>query len=120
MQHYQRRRKKCLTLVEELSLRSRNVVPLMKLFAEKSQRMDWLRQRIDHLGENHGSPMELRRMRSEYRHLILTSKRALPRFADVARILPGLTENSKPSSDNCRAAICDWWSRSLKNIATVA
>jgi len=72
MQHYQRRRKKCLTLVEELSLRSRKVVPLMKLLSEKSHRIDWLRHRIDQLQASNGSPMELRRMLSEYRHLILT------------------------------------------------
>ncbi len=72
MQHYQRRRKKCLTLVEELSLRSRKVVPMMKLLSEKSQRIDWLRRRIDQLQAEHGSPLELRRMRNEYRHLILS------------------------------------------------
>ena len=72
MLHYQRRRKKCLTLVEELSLRSRKVVPLMKLLSDKSQRIDWLRSRIDQLQENNGSPMELRRMHSEYRHLVLS------------------------------------------------
>ncbi len=69
---YQRRRMKCLTLVEELSLRSRRVVPMMKLLADKSQRIDWLKSRIDSLSESGTSPLELRRMKAEYRHLILT------------------------------------------------
>jgi RNA polymerase primary sigma factor len=68
---YQRRRQKCLTLVEELSLRSRRVVPMMKLLADKSQRIDWLRDRIEQLRSDGGSPLELRRMLSEYRHIIL-------------------------------------------------
>ncbi len=71
VKHYQRRRMKCLTLVEELSLRSRRVVPMMKLLADKSQRIDWLRSRLQQLREDNGSPMELRRVLSEYRHLIL-------------------------------------------------
>lgn len=71
VKHYQRRRLKCLTLVEELSLRSRRVVPMMKLLADKSQRIDWLRSRIQQLRAEDGSPMELRRVMSEYRHLIL-------------------------------------------------
>ncbi len=68
---YQRRRQKCLTLVEELSLRSRRVVPMMKLLADKSQRIDWLRLRIEQLRSDGGNPLELRRMLSEYRHIIL-------------------------------------------------
>ena len=72
MQSYQRRRMKCLTLVEELSLRSRRVVPMMKLLADKSNRIDWLKSRIDSLVESGNSPLELRRMKSEYRHLILS------------------------------------------------
>ncbi len=68
---YQRRRQKCLTLVEELSLRSRRVVPMMKLLSDKSNRIDWLRSRIEQLRNDGGNPLELRRMLSEYRHIIL-------------------------------------------------
>jgi RNA polymerase primary sigma factor len=69
--HYQRRRQKCLALVEELSLRSRRVVPMMKLLADKSQRIDWLRNRIQCLKQQGDVSLELRRMVREYRHLIL-------------------------------------------------
>jgi RNA polymerase primary sigma factor len=68
---YQRRRLKCLTLVEELSLRSRRVVPLMKLLADKSHRIDWLQNRIADLRAANDNSLELRRSISEYRHLVL-------------------------------------------------
>jgi len=44
-----RDRRKLLTLVEELSLRTRRVQPLVKQLSELSQRMDWLRTRIAEL-----------------------------------------------------------------------
>ncbi len=72
MQRYNRRRFKCLTLVEELSLRSRRVVPMMKFLEDKSRRLDWLQQRIANLQEQGNTGLELRRMQSEYRHLILS------------------------------------------------
>src|SRR5207237_1180930 len=41
-----RRRRKCLQLVEELSLRTRRVLPLMKQLEEFSERMDEIRARL--------------------------------------------------------------------------
>src|SRR5436309_7098932 len=49
-----RRRRKCLQLVEELSLRTRRVLPLMKQLEEFSERMDEIRARLEEIrkGEN--------------------------------------------------------------------
>jgi RNA polymerase primary sigma factor len=73
-QNYQRRRLKSLVLVEELSLRSRRVIPLMKQLEQFSQRMNYLKNRIDYLRENVGSGAELNRCVSELRHLIMTTQ----------------------------------------------
>ncbi len=73
-QNYQRRRLKSLVLVEELSLRSRRVIPLMKQLEQFSQRMNYLKNRIDYLRENMGSGNELNRCVSELRHLIMTTQ----------------------------------------------
>jgi RNA polymerase primary sigma factor len=71
---YQRRRLKSLILVEELSLRSRRVIPLMKQLEQFSQRMDYLQSRIGHLQETGISPTELKRCVAELRHLIMTTQ----------------------------------------------
>ena len=71
---YQRRRFKSLVLVEELSLRSRRVIPLMKQLEQFSQRMDYLQSRIGHLQETGISPTELKRCVAELRHLIMTTQ----------------------------------------------
>src|SRR5215510_10936379 len=42
-----RRRRKCLQLVEELSLRTRRILPLMKQLEEFSERMDEIQERLD-------------------------------------------------------------------------
>ena len=47
-----RRRRKALQLVEELSLRTRRVQPLVRQLREFSQRMDYLRRRIKHLAND--------------------------------------------------------------------
>jgi RNA polymerase primary sigma factor len=71
---YQRRRLKSLVLVEELSLRSRRVIPLMKQLEQFSQRMDYLHSRIGYLKETGGSTAELNRCTAELRHLIMTTQ----------------------------------------------
>jgi RNA polymerase primary sigma factor len=72
--NYQRRRLKSLVLVEELSLRSRRVIPLMKQLEQFSQRMDYLQNRISQLQESMSSPSELTRCTAELRHLIMTTQ----------------------------------------------
>ncbi|XZE35962.1 sigma-70 family RNA polymerase sigma factor [Pirellulaceae bacterium SH501] len=71
---YQRRRLKSLVLVEELSLRSRRVIPLMRQLEQYSQRMDFLQNRIQFLRSTGSNPMELSRFVSELRHLIMTTQ----------------------------------------------
>jgi RNA polymerase primary sigma factor len=72
MKEYQRRRLKNITLVEELSLRSRRVVPMMKFLEDKCHRMEWLKGRIEMLERTDGSRLEIKRFRDEYRQLVLT------------------------------------------------
>ncbi len=70
-----RRRGKCLTLVEELSLRTRRVQPMVKQLDEISRRMDFLRGRIKELAvELVTRPqvkMDLTHARRELRDLML-------------------------------------------------
>jgi len=72
--NYQRRRNKSLVLVEELSLRSRRVIPLMRQLEQFSQRMDYLSERIAELRQSGTQPLELQRCLSELRHLIMTTQ----------------------------------------------
>ncbi len=73
-QSYQRRRLKSLVLVEELSLRSRRVIPLMRQLEQYSERMDYLQSKIHELRTSGTQPMELERCRRELRHLIMTTQ----------------------------------------------
>ena len=65
-----RRRLKCLTLVEELSLRTRRVQPMVKHLDEFDRRMEYLRQRIAQLRPA-GRSQELTHARRELRDLML-------------------------------------------------
>ena len=71
---YQRRRNKSLVLVEELSLRSRRVIPLMRQLEQFSQRMDYLSERVADLREKGTHPLELERCLGELRQLIMTTQ----------------------------------------------
>jgi RNA polymerase primary sigma factor len=71
---YQRRRLKSLVLVEELSLRSRRVIPLMRQLEQYSQRMDYLQSRIAQLKQTGSNTLELNRNIAELRHLVLTTQ----------------------------------------------
>jgi RNA polymerase primary sigma factor len=71
---YQRRRLKSLVLVEELSLRSRRVIPLMRQLEQYSQRMDYLQSRIGQLKQTGANSLELNRNIAELRHLVLTTQ----------------------------------------------
>lgn len=72
--NYQRRRLKSLVLVEELSLRSRRVIPLMKQLEQFSTRMDYLQSRISFLQGSSSNYAELNRCIGELRHLIMTTQ----------------------------------------------
>ncbi len=69
-----RRRRKMLTLVEELSLRTRRVQTSVKQLQEMSRRMDFLRSRIKELRDNTGARSQLSLMRKELRDLMVTTQ----------------------------------------------
>ena len=73
-QRFLRRRRKCLELVEELSLRSRRVNPLLKQLEEISRRMNFIRQRLQELGHDAVSRDEAADLRQELRELMLVTK----------------------------------------------
>jgi RNA polymerase primary sigma factor len=69
-----RRRKKCLVLVEELSLRTRRVHPIMKELERFSARMEQVRNRLEMIGDDptfHGERAILRR---ELRDLMMKTQ----------------------------------------------
>ncbi|MEM7559102.1 MAG: sigma-70 family RNA polymerase sigma factor [Planctomycetota bacterium] len=71
---YQRIREKCVTLAEELSLRSRRVIPNMKQLEEMADRMEALKVRIDILSQNPMQAGECERLQREYRKLIVQTE----------------------------------------------
>lgn len=69
-----RNRRKCLQLVEELSLRSRRVVPLLKQLEDISRRMNFIRERLDALGVDAVSRDEAADLKQELRELMLVTQ----------------------------------------------
>ncbi|QDU93944.1 RNA polymerase sigma factor RpoD [Lignipirellula cremea] len=65
-----RRRRKCLALVEELSLRTRRVQPLIKQVEDLSRRMQQLRSRLKEIGDNAVFAVERTHLRRELRDLM--------------------------------------------------
>src|SRR5580704_4745759 len=64
-------RRKALTLVEELSLRTRRVQPLVRQFQEMSERMDRIRERLAGLEFRPAAKDERSNLRRELRDLML-------------------------------------------------
>lgn len=69
-----RRRRKCLSLVEELSLRTRRVQPQMKQLEVHSRRMDWVRSRLDSIKHDPRFREETTNLRRELRDLLLITQ----------------------------------------------
>jgi RNA polymerase primary sigma factor len=69
-----RNRRKCLQMVEELSLRSRRVTPLLKQLEEISRRMNFIRGRLAELGNDAVSRDEAADLRQEQRELMLVTQ----------------------------------------------
>ena len=67
-------RRKCLELVEELSLRSRRVTPLLTHLEEISKRMNFIRARLAELGHDAVSRDEAADLRQEQRELMLVTQ----------------------------------------------
>jgi len=70
---FRRDRAKSLTLVEELSLRTRRVQPLLKILRGMSARMDRLQQELRLLDHGHGSRDDRADLRKELRDLMLST-----------------------------------------------
>src|SRR6056297_1276131 len=69
-----RRRRKALQLVEELSLRSRRVTPLLGQLEKISKRMNFLRKQLSELGTDAMSRDEASDCRQELRELMLVTQ----------------------------------------------
>ena len=67
-------RRKCLELVEELSLRSRRVTPLLKQLEGISERMNFIRTRLAELGNDAISRDEAADLRQELRELMVVTQ----------------------------------------------
>jgi RNA polymerase primary sigma factor len=68
---YVRRRQKCLVLVEELSLRSRRIQPLMRQLEHYAERMETIQRRLKAIADQSFSAVEREKLTREYRQLIL-------------------------------------------------
>jgi RNA polymerase primary sigma factor len=66
-----RRRRKCLQLVEELSLRTRRVLPLLKQLEELSERMDEVQARLAAIRHDPCRRLERANLRRELKELML-------------------------------------------------
>jgi len=72
-QRFLRGRAKALTLVEELSLRTRRLHPLMRKLEDASQRMDELRRRLTGRQSARLMPLARRELQAELRDLMRTT-----------------------------------------------
>ena len=118
---YIRRREKMLVLVEELSLRTRRVQPLIRQLEEMSHRMDELKRQLAELRRT-GAPGRQDRLgppraaRADAPHAGKPGQPPPPQPA-ASRPVPA---SSKTSSASSPAATCGWWSRSPRSTATAA
>ena len=69
-----RRRRKCLQLVEELSLRTRRVQPLMRELAEHLERMDAIRARLQIIRRDPLARQERANLRRELHNLLMMTQ----------------------------------------------
>ena len=69
-----RNRRKCLELVEELSLRSRRVIPLLAQLEKISGRMNFIRARLAELGDDAVSRDEAADLSQELRELMIVTQ----------------------------------------------
>ena len=68
---YLRRREKMLVLVEELSLRTRRLQPLIRKIEEMSRKMEALRKQLRDLRQEGGAESHIASVRSELRQLMM-------------------------------------------------
>lgn len=105
-----RRKGRCLQLVEELSLRTKRVQPLIKQLEEMSRRMDWIQMRIKALRGNPAFARQLTELRRELYQLCmqtLESPKSLRERVSTARRQSKEFEDAKRclSSGNLRLVV---------------
>ncbi|MFV1964897.1 MAG: sigma-70 family RNA polymerase sigma factor [Pirellulaceae bacterium] len=105
-----RRRRKCLQLVEELSLRTRRVRPLMKQMEEFCRRTHQIRTRLDQIGSDPLAKDERANLKRELRDLMMItqeSPRGLSKRCDAVQRQFTEYENVKRqlSSGNLRLVV---------------
>ncbi len=86
---YLRRREKMLVLVEELSLRTRRVQPLIRQLEEMSQRMDKLKNQLKELKETGAPSDKIAAVASELRALMLNTLESPRSLRERCRLLRG-------------------------------
>ena len=99
-----RRRAKLVFLMEELSLRSRRVSPLLKELQKFSQRLTAIEQRLSELGQGTEDAAERNNLRQIRRQLILQTRespRGLRNRCERCRKLYEEFENSKRHLSSC-------------------
>ena len=101
---FRRTRAKSLTLVEELSLRTRRVQPLMKLLRGMSSRMDRLQQDLRVIAHGEGSRDDRADMRKELRDLMLSTMESPRSLRKRVGMLDKLQEEYEVAKRNLSAA----------------
>lgn len=101
---FRRRRTKVLQLVEELSLRTRRVQPMVKLLQGMSNRMDRLQQQLREMREGSMSIDDRADMRKELRDLMLSTLESPRSLRTRVDILSRLQDEYELSKRNLSAA----------------
>ena len=109
--HYMRRRRKMLTLVEELSLRSRRVQPLMEQLTTLSQRMDRLQKQLRELRVLAAPASRIDPVRHELKVLMMQTLETPSSLRKRCRLLGGQLKELERvkrdlSSGNLRLVVC--------------
>ncbi|MFT5299611.1 MAG: RNA polymerase primary sigma factor [Mariniblastus sp.] len=99
-----RRRAKLVILVEELSLRSRRISPVIKELRKFSDRMNLIRQQLAATGEDAPTEVERKRLRSELARLVIQCQESPngleKRVGDCERFFSEF-ENAKRHLSSC-------------------
>ncbi|MFM8633258.1 MAG: sigma-70 family RNA polymerase sigma factor [Planctomycetia bacterium] len=103
-QRFRRTRAKALTLVEELSLRTRRVQPLMKLLRGMSARMDAIQQSLRAMKEGRASCDDRADMRKELRDLMLATLESPRSLRTRVGMLEKLRDEYEVAKRNLSAA----------------
>jgi RNA polymerase primary sigma factor len=103
-QRFRRARAKALTLVEELSLRTRRVQPLMKVLRGMSARMDRIQQDLRAMKEGCLSTDDRADMRKELRDLMLATQESPRSLRTRVGMLDKLREEYEAAKRNLSAA----------------